>query len=161
MLPSQSVSRKVMILRARLALPSSLFLHTCCSSSVGLCSEVICEEMLSRPSVACLCVQLVKDKKEKRATPIIGWFLCQVSPISSVVSHLLSLCKQLLPSKLASRLHCHYTLTKFVRGAMSTGRKRKALVPCSPRYFREEVVASLLRLPTPLTPRSGLIVRAL
>lgn len=60
----------------------------------GYGSEMTCEEML-RPSLACLCVQLVKDTKEKekktRARLVIGWFLCQVSPISSVVSHPLSL----------------------------------------------------------------------
>lgn len=129
-LPSQSDSWKLIILHARLALPSSLFLHICCSSTDGLCSEMICEEMLSRPLLACLRVQLVKDRKRSKTVRLaIGWFLCQVSPISSVVSHPLSLCKQLLPLKLASQLHCRYTLVKFVRGAKSTGRKRKALVP--------------------------------
>lgn len=53
-------------MHARLALPSSLFLHICCSSTDGLCSEMICDEMLSRPLLACLRVQLMKDKKKAK-----------------------------------------------------------------------------------------------
>lgn len=79
-----------------------------------------------------------QKKKQKSSRLVIGWFLCQVSPISSVVSHPLLLCKQLLPLKLASQLHCRYTLVKFVRGAKSTGRKRKALVPSASDVTQEK-----------------------
>lgn len=85
----------------------------------------------------CVCNLWKTKKKQKSSRLVIGWFLCQVSPISSVVSHPLSLCKQLLPLKLASQLHCRYTLVKFVRGAKSTGRKRKALVPSASDVTQE------------------------
>lgn len=134
MLPSCFDSWRLIILRARLHCQAANFSHICCISSEGLWlwndlrGNV---EAFVGLSVRTTCERHKGRKKKTRARLVIGWFMCQVSPISSVVSHPFPSCKQLLPLNLASQLHCRHTHKRFARGATSTGRKRKALVPCS------------------------------